>query len=147
MRRLAKELLLPGLRCLLVGYMLAAFTISTVASAMGLEPVVNPKKPVIEAPVSAEPTLAASAADSAAGKMTPKSKPTSGPYLSLVAASISKTDNESSRFSRQINSDFTYSQITQYHFLPRQVSPSLSSSAPVQAHIGTLVGSRPSGTM
>lgn len=147
MKRFAQKLLLPGLRCLLVGYMLAAFVISTVGSAMGLEPVVHSKKAQIEPTVSAEPTLGASSAEIAAGKMTPKSKPSSGPYLSLVATNVSKTDDESNRFSRQITSDLTCPHIIRYHFLPRQISPSLAICSPVRAHTCTLVGSRPSGTM
>jgi hypothetical protein len=148
MTRLIHNTVLPGLRCLVISVMVVTFGLSTLGSAMGFEQAVRPQKPQVEPTAAACDLIGAlQAAGDAAGKMTPKQKPTSGPEISVIAPVMTKADNDSSRYNRNFTSDCASHQVNPYRTLHHTILPSLALTSPNLARTSTLVGARPSGTM
>jgi hypothetical protein len=147
MKRLFIRIAPTGFRCLVIAFVMAAFGFTMFGAAMGVNAMASPRKAEVRALPDCEQLTAQQPPEEVSGAMTPKQKPQSAPEISVVAPVIAKTDSDSGRFNRTFTSDCTYHQISLFRTTVNTICATLSVASPQRAHSGTLLGSRPSGTM
>ena len=147
MKRLLVTIAPTGFRCLVIAFVMAALGFTMFGAAMGVNAMAAPKKAEVRTLPDCGQLSAPQVPEDASGAMTPKQKPQTSPEISVVAPVITKTDSDSGRFNRNFTSDCTYHQVNLFRATVNTICATLSVASPRRAHAGTLLGSRPSGTM